>query len=87
MSTHLRVASPLTCSPYVYHVHAHDLKGLERTIKKAIDTPIKSYIPEYMTFDHVRRVMAEVVEGDWRAKAAEILRQRIESGEGDVFSL
>jgi hypothetical protein len=69
------------------YVHSPQGCVAERTIKKAIDTPIKSYIPEYMTFDHVRRVMAEVVEGDWRAKAAEILRQRIESGEGDVFRL
>jgi hypothetical protein len=40
-----------------------------------------------MKFDHVRRIMAEVIEGDWRSKAAEILRQRIESGEGDLFVL
>jgi hypothetical protein len=79
--------SKLTLSPYVYHVHAHDLEGLERAIEAAIAHPIESYIPDYMTFDHVRRVMAEVVEGDWRGKAEAILKGRVASGEGDLFLL
>lgn len=77
----------LTRRPYVYHVHAHDLDELERTIKTAIAHPIKSYIPEYMRFDHVRRVMAGVVEGDWRGKAELILEDRITSREGELFLL
>jgi hypothetical protein len=77
----------LTYRPYVYHVHAHDLDELERTIKIAIAHPIKSYIPENMRFDHVRRIMAGVVEGDWRGKAELILQERISSGEGDLFVL
>ena len=77
----------LTYSPYVYHVHAHDLDTLERTIKTAIAHPIKSYIPENMRFDHVRRIMAGVVEGDWRGKAELILQERISSGGGDLFVL
>jgi hypothetical protein len=77
----------LTYSPYVYHVHAHDLDGLEETIKTAIANPIKSYIPDYMLFDHVRQVMAAVVEGDWRGKAEDILRERVASGQGDLFVL
>lgn len=40
-----------------------------------------------MKFETVRQVMAEVVEGDWRAKAGSILESRIASGEGDVFLL
>jgi hypothetical protein len=71
----------------VYHVHAHDLGELERTIKTAITNPIKSYIPEYMRFDHVRRIMAGVVEGDWRSEAEVILEERIASGQGDLFLL
>lgn len=63
------------------------MKELERTIKKAISTPIESYIPDYMKFDEVTEVMAGVVEGDWRSKAATILNQRIESGEGALFML
>jgi hypothetical protein len=63
------------------------LKELEETIKTVIATPIESYIPDYMIFDHVRRVMAEVVEGDWRSKAEDILHDRIASGEGDLFVL
>jgi hypothetical protein len=77
----------LTHRPYVYHVHAHDLNELERTIKIAIAHPIKSYIPENMRFDHVRRIMAGVVEGDWKGKAESILQGRISSGEGDLFVL
>jgi len=73
--------------PYVYHVHAHDLEELERTIKTAIAHSIKSYIPEDMRFDHVRRIMAGVVEGDWRGKAELILQERMTSGEGDLFVL
>lgn len=79
--------SELTRRPYVYHVHAHDLGELERTIKKAISTPIESYIPEHMRFETVRQVMADVVEGDWRAKAEIILQERIKTGEGDLFML
>lgn len=71
----------------MYHVHAHDLSELERTIKKAISTPIESYIPDHMKFETVRQVMADVVEGDWRSKAKVILQERIESGEGDLFVL
>jgi len=71
----------------VYHVHAHDLDELEQTVKTALAHPIKSYIPEYMRFEHVRRVMAEVVEGDWRAKAEFILEERIATGAGDLFVL
>jgi hypothetical protein len=63
------------------------LGGLEETIKTAIAHPIQSYIPEYMLFDHVRRIMAGVVEGDWRAKAQVILEGRIASGQGDIFVL
>ena len=77
----------LTYSPYVYHVHAHDLDELERTIKTAIAHPIKSYIPENMRFDHVRRIMAGVVEDDWRGKAELILQDRISRGEVDLFVL
>ena len=44
-------------------------------------------IPENMRFDHVRRIMAGVVEGDWRGKAELILQERISSGEGDLFVL
>ena len=40
-----------------------------------------------MRFEHVRRVMAEVVEGDWRAKAELILEERIATGAGDLFVL
>lgn len=77
----------LTYRPYVYHVHAHDIDELERTIKTAIAHPIKSYIPEHMRFDHVRRIMAGVVEGDWRDKAELILQDRISNGQGDLFVL
>jgi hypothetical protein len=77
----------LTYRPYVYHVHAHDSDELERTIKTAIAQPIESYIPENMRFDHVRRIMSGVVEGDWRGKAELILQERISSGEGDLFVL
>jgi hypothetical protein len=38
-----------------------------------------------MQFDHVRRIMAGVVEGDWRSKAELILQERILNGEGDLF--
>ena len=84
---HPMKASVLIHRPYVYHVHAHDLAELERTIKTAIAHPIKSYIPEDMRFDHVRRIMAGVVEGDWRGKAELILQERMTSGEGDLFVL
>jgi len=84
---HLMKASVLIRRPYVYHVHAHDLEELERTIKTAIAHPIKSYIPENMRFDYVRRIMVGVVEGDWRGKAEAILQERITSGQGDLFIL
>jgi hypothetical protein len=77
----------LTHRPYVYHVHAHDLNELERTIKTAIAHPIKSYIPDNMRFDYVRRIMAGVVEGEWRGKAQLILQERIASGESNLFVL
>ena len=86
-SLHLMKASVLIHRPYVYHVHAHDLEELERTIKTAILHPIKSYIPQDMRFDHVRRIMAGVVEGDWKGKAEIILQERVTSAEGDLFVL
>lgn len=68
-------------------MHAHDLDELERTIKTAIAHPIKSHIPDNMRFDHVRRILAGVVEGDWKGKAEIILQERMTSGEGDLFVL
>ena len=84
---HLVSERVLIYRPYIYHVHAHDLEELERTIKTAIAHPIKSYIPEDMRFDHVRRIMAGVVEGDWKGKAEIILQERVTSAEGDLFVL
>jgi hypothetical protein len=72
--------------PYVYHVHAHDLEQLRKTIQHARATPIGSYIPEYMRFEFVRDRAVELLQRDWRAVAEGIMRERVKSG-GEVFEL
>ncbi|KAL7423893.1 hypothetical protein Q5752_001478 [Cryptotrichosporon argae] len=73
--------------PYVYHVHAHDLAALASAVRAALDSPIESYIPDYMQFDHVTGRMADLLTTDWRAKAAIILEDRRASGNGRLFEL
>ncbi|KAL1413657.1 hypothetical protein Q8F55_001436 [Vanrija albida] len=66
--------------PYVYHVHAHDIPGLKRAVKAALDNPIESYIPETMRFEWVTRRMAEVIDWDWRGEAVKVLDERVAAG-------
>ena len=56
-------------SPYVYHVHAHDLVALSKAVKSAISRPIGSYVPAHMTWKAVCDYTADLLEKDWRAEA------------------
>jgi hypothetical protein len=76
--------TPLPSRPYVYSVFAHDPKALKHAVKAALDNPIESYIPEYMTFDSVCARTAELLNMDWKGKGRKILRGRIAAGEGAV---
>ncbi|WRT69874.1 uncharacterized protein IL334_006865 [Kwoniella shivajii] len=73
--------------PYVYSVKAHDLAGLEEAVGSALRNPIQSYIPDYMKFEFACHRTADLVQGDWRGKAEEIMRERIDSGQGQVYIL
>ena len=74
-------------SPYVYHVHAHDLPALQAAVAAARNTPIESFIPPHMKFEHVCERTAFMVERDWRGLALDVLEDRRESGEGLVSLL
>ena len=78
--TQLQLASA-NSRPNVYHVHKHDLKGLQAAIKAAKDTPIEYFIPEHMKFDAVCGYTAGVLGRDWRAEAEEEMRDRKARGE------
>ena len=78
--TQLQLASA-NSRPNVYHVHKHDLKGLEAAIKAARDTPIEYFIPDHMKFDAVCGYTAGVLGRDWRAEAEEEMRDRKARGE------
>lgn len=56
-------------SPYVYHVHAHDLAALSNAVKSAMSRPIESYVPAHMTWKAVCDYTADLLEKDWRAEA------------------
>jgi hypothetical protein len=57
--------------------------GLRRAIHSALHTPIDSWIPDYMKFDHVCERTAEIVEGDWLLKGQQEYEKRLSEG-GDV---
>ena len=68
----------------MYHVHAHNETGLEAAFEAALNNPIESFIPDYMKFDFILRKMDEILDGDWKSKAADILEERLRTGEGRV---
>ncbi|KAG8923032.1 hypothetical protein FRC01_013317 [Tulasnella sp. 417] len=55
--------------PYVYHVKAGDRDGLERAVRKAMETPIEGFIPPYMKMSGVIDRMKVLLETDWRPTA------------------
>lgn len=71
----------------MYSVHAHNLTEMAQAVEAALHNPIDSWIPDYMRFDYVQRRMADVVEADWRGVAAEIVEERIRTGEGEVSAV
>ncbi|KAJ7129176.1 hypothetical protein C8R44DRAFT_907351 [Mycena epipterygia] len=81
----LRHLSP----PYVYHVFKGDREGFVQAIKDAIDHPIQRsvYVLERMTMSAVENRLGKILEHDWRAEAADVLRQRKESGNGRVSAV
>ena len=64
-------------SPYVYHVHAHDLVALSNAVKSALSRQIESFVPDHMTWKAVCDYTADLLEKDWRAEA-----QLLEDGSG-----
>lgn len=68
----------------MYSVKTHDLTGLRKAIKTALDHPIGSWIPDYMRFDYACSKMAELLDIDWKGRAQGILEERIRTGEGEV---
>lgn len=70
--------------PYVYSVKARDVDGLREAVHAALTHPIKSYIPDNMSFKFVTDRLHDLVEGDWRGKAQAILIERLHSGWGEV---
>lgn len=73
--------------PYVYHVHAHDLDGLETAMRAALEAPIDSYIPPQMRFEAVCGYMADVLARDWKAEARLIVNGTYESQASDDRSI
>ena len=69
----------------MYHVHAHDLEGLEQAMQAALQSPIDSYIPSHMRFETVCGYMADVLARDWQSEAQAIIDGRGDAGEADVF--
>lgn len=70
--------------PYVYSVKARDMNGLQEAVHAALTHPIKSYIPDNMSFRFATERLHDMVEGDWRGKAQAILIERLHSGWGEV---
>jgi len=52
-------------SPYVYHVHAHDLRALRLAVQSALRNPIDSFVPPRMTWEAVCGYTASLLEHDW----------------------
>ena len=67
----------------MYHVHKHDLAGLESAIKAAKENPIEYFIPDHMRFDAVCEYTADALARDWKEEAREVLMERKREG-GEV---
>ncbi|KAF8882177.1 hypothetical protein CPB84DRAFT_1791109 [Gymnopilus junonius] len=64
--------------PYVYHVHAGDWSGFVAAIKAASRTEIPSFIPNHMSLEAIRDRLTKLMETDWRAQAAALLKERLQ---------
>jgi hypothetical protein len=63
------------------------MNGLQEAVHAALTHPIKSYIPDNMSFRFVTERLHDLVEGDWRGKAQAILIERLHSGWGEVSAV
>jgi hypothetical protein len=64
-------------------VHANDYEGFVDAIRHAASTEIGRYILPHMTDVAVRRRLRKLMETDWRAEAAVLLKERLKQG-GDA---
>ncbi|BEI87253.1 hypothetical protein CcaverHIS002_0705990 [Cutaneotrichosporon cavernicola] len=60
--------------PYVYHVKVGDEDGLRAAMQRAIDNPIKPYIPPPMTWDAFMGRVQKLLNHDWHAEAKDYVR-------------
>ncbi|KAJ7485670.1 hypothetical protein FB451DRAFT_1083152 [Mycena latifolia] len=74
--------------PHVYHVFLGDQAGFVKAIRDAVANPIESYVLERMKMTSVQERFGNILEHDWKAEAAELLKAR-EAGEapGPLFIL
>ncbi|TFK55828.1 hypothetical protein OE88DRAFT_1731469 [Heliocybe sulcata] len=73
--------------PYVYHVRTGDGEGLLAALDRAFHNPIDRYIPKAMTMEALKARLATLIESDWRARAEDVLEQRVTSGQGEPFDI
>ncbi|KAF8156716.1 hypothetical protein B0H34DRAFT_750525 [Crassisporium funariophilum] len=68
--------------PYVYNVHARNWTGFLDAIEAASTTEIGShcarFIPEHMTEAAVRERLTNLMETDWKTRAADLLKERLQ---------
>ncbi|KAF7356321.1 hypothetical protein MVEN_00964400 [Mycena venus] len=63
-------------APYVYNVRVGDRDGFVNAIKDAAANPIQSHVLERMKMSSVEHRLGNIIEHDWKAEAAELLRAR-----------
>ncbi|KAJ7185559.1 hypothetical protein C8R46DRAFT_882085 [Mycena filopes] len=80
----LRSLSP----PIVYHVFQGDREGFVNAIRDAAANPIDSYVLERMKMSAVKARLGGILEKNWRAEAAVLLKAREEgTAKGALFML
>ncbi|KAJ7681199.1 hypothetical protein B0H17DRAFT_1170194 [Mycena rosella] len=73
--------------PYVYNLLKGDKEGFLKAIKDALAHPIESYILDRMRMGVVEERLGNILETDWKAEAQILLKERMESGKGRLFTV
>ncbi|CAK5274620.1 unnamed protein product [Mycena citricolor] len=89
--------------PYVYNVFRDDQEGFKKAIKDALSTPIerqvwsrsvirgldcaRSFILERMKMGAIEERLGSILSHDWRSEGEAELKHRMETGEGEWFTV
>lgn len=73
--------------PHVYNIFKGDKEGFTQAVKAALAHPIQSYTLEHMRMRAVELRLGNILETDWKADAQLLLRERMSTGDGDLFMI